>query len=221
MSRKPKRGYFVRGHFVAEGSELDLELKRQSKGDTDTSKSDLKRESEALQTLGKDLLTLRAGLLSPLQLPDRLLEALDTLRRITDFEGRRRQLQFVGKLMRQLDEDTVTAIRGALQLQRDGSAADQASLHEAEQWRTRLIDADQHDATLGEWLARFPDTDIQQLRALVRQARKDAQAQPADRPGAASRHGRAYRELFQLIRAALAPDASDTDDEADPQDTLA
>lgn len=65
MSRKPKRGYFVRGHFVAEGSELDLELKRQSKGDTDTSKSDLKRESEALQTLGKDLLTLRAGLLSP------------------------------------------------------------------------------------------------------------------------------------------------------------
>ena len=59
------------------------------------------------------------------------------------------------------------------------------------------------------------------LRALVRQARKDAQAQPADRPGAASRHGRAYRELFQLIRAALAPDASDTDDEADPQDTLA
>ena len=78
MSRKPKRGYYVRGQFVAEGSEMDLELKRQAKGDTDTSKTDLKRESEALQQLGQELLTLRAGLLNPLELPDRLLEALKT-----------------------------------------------------------------------------------------------------------------------------------------------
>ena len=55
MSRKPKRGYFVRGQFVAEGSELDLELKRQSKGDPETSKTDLKRESAALQDLGEQL----------------------------------------------------------------------------------------------------------------------------------------------------------------------
>ena len=74
MSRKPKRGYFVRGQFVAEGSELDLELKRQSKGDTETSKTDLKRESAALQDLGEQLLTLRADLMQPLALSDKLLE---------------------------------------------------------------------------------------------------------------------------------------------------
>ena len=96
MSRKPKRGYYVRGQFVAEGSELDLELTRQAKGDTDTSKTDLKRESAALQDLGEALLTLRADLLAPLPLPDKLTDALQDAKRITDFEGRRRQMQFIG-----------------------------------------------------------------------------------------------------------------------------
>ena len=103
MSRKPKRGYFVRGQFVAEGSELDLELKRQSKGDTETSKTDLKRESAALQDLGEQLLTLRADLMQPLQLSDKLLDALQEAKRISNFEGRRRQMQFIGKLMRKLN----------------------------------------------------------------------------------------------------------------------
>ena len=62
MSRKPTRGYFVRGQFVAEGSELDLELKRELKGDTDQSKTDLKRHSDQLQDLGEELLTLRKKL---------------------------------------------------------------------------------------------------------------------------------------------------------------
>jgi ribosome-associated protein len=61
MSRKPKRGYYVKGHFVAEGSELDLELKREAKGFTDVSKTDLKRESDRLQALGEALLTLRVA----------------------------------------------------------------------------------------------------------------------------------------------------------------
>ena len=221
MSRKPKRGYYVRGQFVAEGSEMALELKRQAKGDTDTSKTDLKRESEALQQLGQELLNLRAGLLNPLELPDRLLEALKEYKRITNFEGGRRQMQYIGKLMRQLDEEDVAAIRAALQVQREGSASEIALLHQAEHWRDRLLDAGRHDAALSEWLLQYPDTDIQQLRALVRQARKDAEAAAKQPAGAAPRQARAYRELFQLLKAqmttAVEPDAAPGEPEADQE----
>lgn len=202
MSRKPRKGYYVKGQFVAAGSELDLELQRERKGDTAVSKTDLKRESAELQKLGEALLTLRADLLERLQLPDRLLEALQELRRITDFEGRRRQGQYVGKLMRQLDAATQEAARAALQEQRQPSARETALLHAAEQWRERLLAS---DAAVAQWIAAHPATDTQQLRALVRQARKDAP--PPDRAavsqGLAPRQGRAYRELFQLIREQL------------------
>lgn len=205
MSRKPTKGYFVRGQFVAEGSELDLELKRELKGTDDASRTDLKRESTALQKLGEDLLTLRADLAARLALPERLVEALAEARRITNFEGRRRQMQFVGKLMRQLDEATVDAIRTALGEQHSGTAAEKLALHQAEQWRERLIAGD--DAAT-DWLAAHPGTDAQQLRALVRQARKDA---VPEKPGQAPRHGRAYRELFQLVREQIGGAASEDD----------
>jgi ribosome-associated protein len=103
MSRKPKKGYFVRGQFVAEGSEMDIELKAELKGTYDASRTDLKRESDALQDLGKDLLGLRADLFNGIGLPDKLVDALAEAKRITNFEGKRRQMQFVGKLMRKLD----------------------------------------------------------------------------------------------------------------------
>ena len=86
MSRKPKKGYFVRGQFVAEGSELDEELKREQR-EGGPSKTELKAQSAELQDLGEQLLTLRAGLFEPLDLPARLVDALDELRRITNFEG--------------------------------------------------------------------------------------------------------------------------------------
>lgn len=197
MSRKPKKGYYVKGQFVAEGSELDLQLKAELKG-TETSKTELKREMEQLQSLGEDLLTLRPDLMEGLQLPEKLLDALAECRRITNFEGRRRQMQYVGKLMRGLDEEQLDAIREALEVQRKGSASDAMALHEAERWRDELVAGD--DA-LQRWLALHPDTDTQQLRALVRQARKDTpHDQDAVSRGLAPRHGRAYREIFQIVR---------------------
>lgn len=203
MSRKPKKGYYVKGQFVAEGSELDLELKRELRGDTDISRTDLKRESTELQKLGEALLSLRADLLAKLELPDKLLEAMAEARRITNFEGKRRQMQFVGKLMRQLDPAVLDAARAALVEQHMPSARETALLHTAEQWRDRLI-AD--DEAVALWIKDFPQTDTQQLRALVRQARKDAV--PADRTavsqGLAPRQGRAYREVFQMVRELLA-----------------
>jgi ribosome-associated protein len=201
MPRKPKKGYFVRGQFIADGSPEDLELKAQLKGGDEPSKTDLKRESAELQKLGEALLSLRGDLMAGLQLSDKLVEALDQARRITNFEGKRRQMQFIGKLMRGLDEEQLQAVRDALDVQRQGSASDALSLHLAEQWRDKLIAADE---SLDAWVRAYPGTDIQQLRALVRQARKDAPAdQDAISKGLAPRHGRAYREIFQLVKEQL------------------
>lgn len=200
MSRKPKRGYYVKGHFVAEGSELDLELQAERTGG-EPSKTELKKESAELQKLGEDLLALRPELFERLQLPEKLVEALAELRRITNFEGRRRQLQYVGKLMRQLDEAQRQAARDALSEQRGGSAQETLALHAAEKWRDDLI---ANDEAFQQWLTHHPETDAQQLRALIRQARKDAQptADQVSR-GEAPRRGRAYREIFQLVREQL------------------
>ncbi len=205
MSRKPTKGYFVRGQFVAEGSELDKELKRELKGSAELSKTDLKKHSDRLQALGEHLLTLRADLMARLReqhedLSDKLIDALGEARRITDFEGRRRQMQYIGKLMRALEDGTIAAIETALEEQRRPSAQETLMLHQAEQWRDRLI-AD--DGALTDWLQADPEADVQHLRALIRQARKDAQAL-RERPGEAARHGKAYRDIFQLVRAALA-----------------
>lgn len=216
MPRKPTKGYFVRGHFVAVGSELDLELKRELKGSVDMSKTDLKKHMDHLQSLGESLLTLRSDLMTRLreqhELSDKLIDALAEARRITNFEGKRRQMQFIGKLMRALDEDTVAAIEAALEEQRKPSAHETLRLHQAEQWRDRLV-AD--DDALTDWLRQDPEADVQHLRALIRQARKDAQTTAAqEKPGEAQRHGKAYREIFQIVRQALARDDDTPPDES-------
>ena len=200
MSRKPKKGYFVKGHFVAEGSELDLELRAEQTGG-EQSKTELKKESTELQKIGEALLTLRGDLYERLELPEGLDTALGALKRITNFEGRRRQLQYVGKLMRNLDPAILQSVRDALEEQRSGSAQQTLALHAAEKWRDDLIASD--DA-LQSWLQAHPDTDVQQLRALVRQARKDgAPTQDEVSKGLAPRRGRAFREIFQLVRDTL------------------
>ena len=202
MSRKLKKGYFVKGQFVAEGSELDLELKRELKGTDEQSRTDLKRESTELQKLGEDLLTLRADLMARLDLSEKLKDAVLEAKRITNFEGKRRQMQFIGKLMRLLDPQALAAVRAALDEQKNGSASENLSLHLAEQWRDRLI---AEEDAFGEWISKFPQTDTQQLRALVRQARKDAPPpdKAAESKGLAPRQGRAYREIFQFVREQL------------------
>ena len=107
-------------------------------------------------------------------------------------EGRRRQMQFIGKLMRDVDPEPLREAVAAFQL---GHARNALSLHLAERWRADLIQDDK-DA-LPRWMAEHPDSDVQRLRTLVRNARKDAAATPEQR------NGRAYRELFQFIKEAL------------------
>lgn len=203
MPRKPKKGYFVKGHFVAEGSEMDLLLRAEQTGG-EPSRTELKKESSDLQKLGEALLDLRSDLFDRLELPESLVTALGDLRRITNFEGRRRQLQYVGKLMRGLEPQTQQAVRDALEEQRSGSAQQTLALHAAEKWRDDLI-AD--DDALQTWLQHHPETDVQQLRALIRQARKDAPpSQDEVSKGLVPRRGRAFREIFQLVREHLEQD---------------
>jgi ribosome-associated protein len=205
MSRKPTKGYYVKGHFVAQGSELDLELQREVKGHDLISKTDLKQKSNELQKLGEDLLDLRTDLMQQLltlgHLPDALHEAVAQAKKITDFEGKRRQMQYVGKLMRKLDGEQVQAMRDALSVQHNGSAEETQMLHLAEAWRNRLL---QDDAAMEDWLGTYPGTDSQQLRALVRQARKDGLPDKAAvSQGLLPRQGRAYRDIFQILRQHL------------------
>lgn len=190
---KPIKGYWSNGRFV-KPEEIALEEVGPP------SKTQLKAEADEKQALGEALLTLRADLMARLDLPDKLLEALKEAKRITHFEGRRRQMQFIGKLMRPLDMEP---IRAAIDEQANGSADLTLALHLAEQWRDKLIASDE---VLAQWMTDYPDTDSQQLRALIRQARKDI-AKP-ETPGEAPRHGKSYREIFQLVRQAMKQEPS-------------
>lgn len=152
------------------------------------SKTQRKKAMHELQDLGEALVALPADRVEALELPESLRDALKELRRTRSFEGKRRQMQYIGKLMRQVDPEPIREAVAAFQL---GQAKDALSLHKAEAWRSELI-AD--DEALTRWMAEQPATDVQQLRSLIRAARKDASAAPEQRSG------RAYRELFQFIK---------------------
>jgi ribosome-associated protein len=161
------------------------------------SKTRLKQQAHELQSLGEELLALSDERLALLPMPDTLLDALRDARRVRSHEGRRRHMQYVGKLMRQAPEESIEALRDALSALQLGSAQDTLALHRAERWRGDLI-AD--DDAITRWLATHPGADTQRLRSLVRAARKDAATPPEQR------HGRAFRDLFQFLKQAMADD---------------
>lgn len=156
------------------------------------SKTQLKQQAHELQTLGLALAALPDDRFAAIAMPERLREAIAEYRRTRSHEGRRRQMQYVGKCMRLADPAPLREAVAAYQL---GSARDTLTLHEVERWRDELI-AD--DGALDRWALTHPDTDLQRLRSLVRAARRDAQATPQQR------QARAYRELFQFIKPILA-----------------
>ena len=184
---KAIKGYWSNGRFV-KPEEIALEEVGPP------SKTMLKAEADEKQALGEALLTLRADLMARLDLPTKLLDAIKDAKKITNFEGKRRQMQFIGKMMRPLDADP---IRDAINEQLNGSAQLTLQLHLAEQWRDKLV-AD--DEALQAWLTDYPATDAQQLRALIRQTRKDFKP---EKPGEAPRHGKSYREIFQLVKTEM------------------
>lgn len=179
------------------------------------SKSQLKRDMDALQALGEELLTLPEKRVAALDLPESLLDAIKEGRRIvagTARSGKKRHLQLIGKLMRQVDP---APIREAVAEFKLGRAQDSLELHQAERWRLRLVD---EDSALQGFIDSFDEVDTQQLRSLIRAARKDRAQAPEQR------NGRAWRELFQFVKghvlaakgeSAAGDDADASDEDAD------
>jgi ribosome-associated protein len=155
------------------------------------SKSELKRQAHEQQALGEALAALPDTALAAAPMPDNLRDAIAEYQRTRSHEGRRRQRQLIGKLIRSADIEPLREAVAASQL---GRTHDALALHRAEQWRNELVASD--DA-LTRWTAEHPQTDLQQLRTLIRNARKDAALPPEQR------HGRAWRELFQFIKPCL------------------
>jgi ribosome-associated protein len=154
------------------------------------SKTQRKKQMHALQLLGERLVTLSPDQLERIDLPEELREAIDFARGVTSHEGRRRHMQYLGKLMRRVDGE---ALREALGRATGESRAAVALMHHAERWRDRLL-AD--DAALTEFMAEHPGADAQWLRAAIRAARREHDAQQAPRHS---------REIYRWLHDRLAP----------------
>ena len=150
------------------------------------SKSQRKREMTALQALGESLLRLTPAELARIDLPEPLREAIGEMARISAHEGRRRQMQYIGRLMRQVDPEPP---RSAIEDATGESKQAVALMHRCERLRDALL-AD--DAALAGVLAELPDADVQQLRATIRAARRE------HREGRPPKHARLlYRWLHE------------------------
>ncbi|WP_299691504.1 ribosome biogenesis factor YjgA [Hydrocarboniphaga sp.] len=164
--------------------------------DLGPSKTQVKQAMHELQDLGVALLELPPSQLAALQMEDRLRNALVELQRLTSREAIRRQSQFIGKMLRDADSES---FRAAIHAYRHGQ---NKLLQEAELWRTRLL-AD--DAAVTEWVEIVPEANLQQLRSLIRNVRREQTRLQQSNPDAeaAPPKGRLYRELFQKLRIAL------------------
>ena len=176
------------------------------------SRSEKKRQSLALQNMGEELTRLGPQEVKNLDLPADLREALQLYARIGDHEGRRRQMQFIGRVMREIDP---APIRVMLDARREVSAAATAALHKAEQWRDRLLTADEAELAglVDTLLAARPtqpesdsteEADAKQGKKLLGAAELRALAVAARKEAVENTSPQARRALFRAIHGMLA-----------------
>jgi ribosome-associated protein len=158
------------------------------------SKTRRKREMHARQDLGEELVRLTEAQLSALDLPEKLLDAVLMARRIQKFGALRRQMQYIGRVMRDVDS---AAIAAQLDVWKGQSRGATARLHVLEQWRDRLIGSDD---TVADLAAAYPGCDVQHVRTLVRNARREQ---------VSGKSPKSARELFQALKEII-PDAAGT-----------
>lgn len=170
-----------RGSCGFQSSEFEQEYERPSK-------SQKKREMTALQKLGQDLIDQPRDRVKRVPMPDQVRDAILECQLIKDHEGRRRQLQYVGKVMRSLEADEIAIIERTIESWKGASKHDTAIMHSFEKKRDKLL-AD--DNALTELLKQHPQLDVQHLRTLIRNARKE---QAENKPP------KAYREIFQILK---------------------
>jgi ribosome-associated protein len=153
------------------------------------SKTERKRAMHELQTLGERLVGLNPEQLAAIALPEVLHDAVEQAQRITKHEARRRQLQYIGRLMRAVDPEP---IREKLRAWDGVSTEETARVHRIERWREKLLE---DDGAIGALVSAHPGIDIQRLRTLARNAREERNT---------GRPPRAYRELFRALRDIIA-----------------
>ena len=163
------------------------------------SKSSRKREMQALQDLGEQLVALSPDRLKKVPLPETLYEAIRAAQGFK-MEARRRQLQYIGKLMRKIDPEPIQA---QLDIFAGNSAAEVAKMHRLERLREQLLEDEQTIGTIAET---WPEADLQYLRTLRRNALKEREA---------ARPPKSFREIFRVLRELQ--EASDAAAEAEAE----
>ncbi|WP_047541309.1 ribosome biogenesis factor YjgA [Methylotenera versatilis] len=164
------------------------------------SKTKLKAEADAQQAIGKKLINLSKDKLIKLDLPEALFDAVMEAKRLTANGAVRRQLQYIGRLMRDVDNAPIVEQLSAWE---GKNTQENARFHTMERWRARLI---AEPNALSEFLTKFPQADIQQIRTLIRNAQREA---TAEKPPKSS------RELFKLIREISEVSEANKSDESD------
>lgn len=149
------------------------------------SKTKIKKQMHELRDLGMELTELSKDQLAQLDIPENLRDAIREMKSINKFGAQRRQMQYIGKLMREVETAPILA---KLDVWKGKSQQHTAYMHLLERWRDRLME---HDSALTELLAAYPQAEAQRLRALIRNAHKET---------AAGKPPRSYREIFQVLR---------------------
>ena len=155
------------------------------------SKSEIKRDAEDLKQLGEKLVNLTKANLTEVPLDDSLKDAIELAQRLQK-EARRRQLQYIGKLLRSIDAEP---IREALEKIENKHNQQQAMLHKLEILRDELVA--KGDVALTDLLNEHPSADRQQLRNLIRAAQKEKEQ---------NKPSKAYREIYQILKTLILED---------------
>ena len=158
------------------------------------SRSQQRRDALDVLALGEQLVAMSAAQLARLPIPEALLPHIHDSQRISSYIARKRQIAFLAKQMRKLDDEELEAIRDAMSKDGDAAKRETASLHRVEALRDALL-GDDGDAAMTELLDTHPHADRQHLRQLVRNAHDERKR---------NKPPRAYRELFRELRDLLA-----------------
>lgn len=156
--------------------------------DEGPSKSELKRQMTERQKLAEVLAALSSDALKTIPMDEAIKVAIAETNKIKSFEAIRRHKQYLGKLMRFLDADELDAIQKRLDAIQGVSKAETAKLHFLESYRDRLI---ANDETFSKMIEQYPDMDIQNMRTLIRNARKEKEQ---------NKPPKAYREIFRVLK---------------------
>ena len=149
------------------------------------SKTRIKKQMHDLQDLGAELVALGRDQLAQLDIPESLFDAIREMHRINKFGAQRRQMQYIGKLMRDVETAPIIA---KLNAWKGISQQHTGYMHQLERWREKLLE---DDATITDLISKYPQADAQRLRTLIRNAHRERELQKPPK---------SFREIFQVLR---------------------